>query len=163
MNNVGLDTARPQPARQPEPVASGLVGDDNALDLAPRLTGFSAPTIQKLQQRRLVGRRCAVAAVAQPSGTVTLVFTDIEGSTRLLEELGYGGVPSGAGRAPEVVRAACAGHGGYEVDNEGDAFFYAFASAQSAVGAIARRWTDWTPARSGSGSGSTPANRVGPA
>src|SRR6202035_5161335 len=55
MDNVGLDTARPQPARQPEPVASGLVGDDNALDLAPRLARFGAPTIQKFQQCFLVG------------------------------------------------------------------------------------------------------------
>src|ERR1700674_5361812 len=51
MDNVGLDTARQQPARQPEPVASGLVGDDNALDLAR----FGAPTIQKFQQCFLVG------------------------------------------------------------------------------------------------------------
>src|ERR1700686_2221010 len=55
MDNVGLNTARPQPARQPEPVASGLVGDDNALDLATRLARFGAPTIQKLQQCFLVG------------------------------------------------------------------------------------------------------------
>src|SRR5580704_2341602 len=54
MDNVGLNTARPQPARQPEPVASGLVGDDNALDLATRLARFGAPTIQKLQQCFLV-------------------------------------------------------------------------------------------------------------
>src|ERR1700730_13589185 len=55
MDNVGLDTARPQPAPQPELVAAGLVGDDNALDLAPRLARFGAPTIQKFQQCFLVG------------------------------------------------------------------------------------------------------------
>ena len=42
MDNVGLNTARAQPARQPEPVASGLVADDNALDLATRYKSFSS-------------------------------------------------------------------------------------------------------------------------
>src|ERR1700736_3480683 len=63
MDNVGLDTARPQPARQPEPVASGLVGDDKALDLATRLARFSAPTIQKLQQCFLVGLDISITAI----------------------------------------------------------------------------------------------------
>ena len=49
MDDVGLDMARPQPTRQPEAVASGLVGGDDALDLAPSLTGFGPPTMQELQ------------------------------------------------------------------------------------------------------------------
>ena len=55
MDNVSLDVARPQPARQPEAVASGLISDDDALDLAPGLARFVAPTMQDLQQRLLVG------------------------------------------------------------------------------------------------------------
>jgi hypothetical protein len=55
MDDVSLNTAPPQPTRQPEAIASGLIGDDDALDLAPSLAGFVAPTIQKLQQCRLVG------------------------------------------------------------------------------------------------------------
>ena len=69
---------------------------------------------------------------AQPSGTVTLVFTDIEGSTRLLEELGTEGYREALAEHRRVVRDAFARHEGYEVNYEGDAFFYAFASAQAA-------------------------------
>lgn len=71
----------------------------------------------------------------QPSGTVTLVFTDVEGSTRLLEELGTDAYREALGEHRRVVREAYARHQGYEVDFEGDAFFYAFASAQAAVSA----------------------------
>jgi class 3 adenylate cyclase len=71
----------------------------------------------------------------QPAGTVTLVFTDIEGSTRLLEELGTQAYRAALAEHRRVVREAFAQ--GYEVDYEGDAFFYAFASAQAAVEAVA--------------------------
>lgn len=75
-----------------------------------------------------------MAVVAAPVGTVTLLFTDIEGSTRLLRE-------SGDGYAElllthrRLLREAFSAHGGYEVDTEGDAFFVAFASAGEAVAA----------------------------
>ncbi|MDQ3122927.1 MAG: adenylate/guanylate cyclase domain-containing protein, partial [Actinomycetota bacterium] len=72
----------------------------------------------------------------QPSGTVTLVFTDVEGSTKLLEELGTDGYREALGEHRRVVREAFVSHRGYEVDYEGDAFFYAFASAESAVFAV---------------------------
>jgi predicted ATPase/class 3 adenylate cyclase len=77
-----------------------------------------------------------VAAVTQPSGTVTLVFTDVEGSTRLLEERGVGAYGEALSEHRRVVREACARHQGFEVDAEGDAFFYAFQSAQHAVEAV---------------------------
>jgi len=73
---------------------------------------------------------------AQPSGTVTLVFTDVEGSTKLLDELGTDGYREALGEHRRVVREAFVSHRGYEVDYEGDAFFYAFASAESAVSAV---------------------------
>jgi len=71
---------------------------------------------------------------ALPSGVVTLVFTDIEGSTQLLHELGDG---YGAALAEHrrVVRAAFTEHDGVEVDTQGDAFFVAFARATDAVAA----------------------------
>ena len=72
----------------------------------------------------------------QPSGTVTLVFTDVEGSTRLLEELGTDAYRGALAEHRRVVRAAFGTHEGYEGDHEGDAFFYAFASAQAAVSAV---------------------------
>ena len=57
MDDIGLDAAPPQPARQPKAVASGLIGDDDALDLPTRLGRFVAPTLHKLQQLVLVGRK----------------------------------------------------------------------------------------------------------
>jgi predicted ATPase len=71
-----------------------------------------------------------------PRGTVTFLFTDIEGSTRLLHELGdrYAEVLAEHRR---VLREAFDRHGGAEVDTQGDAFFYAFARAADAVAAAA--------------------------
>ena len=71
---------------------------------------------------------------AAPEGTVTLLFTDIEGSTRLLERTGDGYAELLAAHR-RLLRAAFASHGGYEVDTAGDAFFVAFASAKEAVAA----------------------------
>ena len=70
--------------------------------------------------------------VELPSGTVTLVFTDIEGSTRLLASLGsrYEAVLAEHRR---LLRAAFQSHAGIEVDTQGDALFYAFAKAHDAV------------------------------
>jgi predicted ATPase len=71
-----------------------------------------------------------------PGGTVTFLFTDIEGSTRLLSELG----PSYADALAEhrqLVRDAFRAHGGVEVDTQGDAFFFAFPDAAGAVAAAA--------------------------
>src|ERR671928_138284 len=67
-----------------------------------------------------------------PSGTVTLLFTDIAGSTRLLQRLGerYAGVLAEHHR---LLRAAWAAHGGREVSTQGDAFFVAFPRAIDAV------------------------------
>jgi predicted ATPase/class 3 adenylate cyclase len=69
-----------------------------------------------------------------PTGTVTLLFTDIEGSTQLLHELGdrYADVLAEHRR---VLREAFQSHGGVEVDTQGDAFFYGFASAKQALAA----------------------------
>jgi hypothetical protein len=69
-----------------------------------------------------------------PSGTVTFLFTDIEGSTKLLHELGadYADALAEHRRA---LREAFVRHGGVEVDTQGDAFFYAFARAGDALAA----------------------------
>jgi class 3 adenylate cyclase len=70
--------------------------------------------------------------VTLPGGTVTFVFTDIEGSTRLLQSLGddYGRVVADHRRLlRDVFQAA----GGSEVDTQGDAFFYSFPRAREAV------------------------------
>ena len=67
-----------------------------------------------------------------PTGTVTLLFTDIEGSTRLLQHLGerYSDVLA---ECRALMRAAFHQHHGHEVDTQGDAFFVAFARATDAV------------------------------
>src|SRR2546425_13373953 len=71
-----------------------------------------------------------------PIGTVTFLFTDVEGSTRLLQELGeeYASVLAEHRR---VLREAFARYGGVEVDTQGDAFFVAFATASEALAAAA--------------------------
>ena len=71
---------------------------------------------------------------ALPSGTVTLLFTDIEGSTELLHGLGDAYAET-LGEHRRVVREAFTTHGGVEVDTQGDAFFAAFARASDAVAA----------------------------
>jgi YVTN family beta-propeller protein len=67
-----------------------------------------------------------------PTGTVTFLFTDIEGSTRLERELRerYGEVLAEHQR---LLRAAFSAHGGHEVDTQGDSFFFVFPRAKAAV------------------------------
>ena len=55
MHDIGLNVARPQPARQPEAVASRLISDDHPGDLVPGLGGFDTPTMQQLEQCLLIG------------------------------------------------------------------------------------------------------------
>ena len=69
-----------------------------------------------------------------PAGEVTLLFTDIEGSTVLLRDLGDAYADTLAEHR-RIIRDAVARHGGVEVDTQGDAFFVAFARASDAVGA----------------------------
>lgn len=69
-----------------------------------------------------------------PSGTVTFLFTDIEGSTRLLHELG-GGYAAALADHRQKLRRVFAEHDGVEVDTQGDAFFVAFGRASDALAA----------------------------
>src|SRR5438132_3627205 len=71
-----------------------------------------------------------------PSGTVTFLFTDVEGSTRLLKQLRdrYGEVLAEHRR---ILRSAFEEHGGQEIDTQGDAFFVAFRRATDATLAAA--------------------------
>ena len=70
-------------------------------------------------------------------GTVTLLFTDIEGSTRLLRQLGPDGYAGALAAHRQVLREAFAVEGGVEVDTQGDAFFVAFPTATGAAAAAA--------------------------
>ena len=73
-------------------------------------------------------------AAELPTGTVTFLFTDIEGSTRLLKQLrdDYAGVLADH---QLIIRAALVEHSGWEIDTQGDSFFAAFRRAKDAVGA----------------------------
>jgi predicted ATPase/class 3 adenylate cyclase len=73
----------------------------------------------------------------QPTGTVTLLFSDIAGSTALLQRLGTEQYAQALDLHRRLLRDAFDRHDGYEVDCEGDAFFVAFAGAADAVGAAA--------------------------
>jgi predicted ATPase/class 3 adenylate cyclase len=72
-----------------------------------------------------------------PLGTVTFLFTDVEGSTKLLHALGDAGYADALTEHRRVLREAFTRHGGVEVDTEGDAFFVAFPSPRGAVLAAA--------------------------
>ena len=73
-------------------------------------------------------------AVALPAGTVTFVFSDVEGSTELLKRLGdrYAVLISDH---RSIVRETFGAHGGIEIDAQGDAFFFAFSRARDAAAA----------------------------
>jgi class 3 adenylate cyclase len=71
-----------------------------------------------------------------PSGTVTFVFTDIEGSTALLKRVGDR-YPELLAAHRQIVRNVFELHDGVEIDAQGDAFFFAFARARDAVAAAA--------------------------
>jgi predicted ATPase/class 3 adenylate cyclase len=70
-----------------------------------------------------------------PSGTITFLFTDVEGSTHLLRDLGADSYGDALAEHRRVIREASAGEGGVEVDTQGDAFFFAFATAPGAAAA----------------------------
>jgi predicted ATPase/class 3 adenylate cyclase len=76
-----------------------------------------------------------------PTGTVTFLFTDIEGSTRLLQELGDG-YQAVQDRHAELVRTAIGAHEGHEIRTEGDSFFVAFRTPAQGVRAAVNAQRD---------------------
>jgi DNA-binding SARP family transcriptional activator len=111
-----------------------VLRDELGLEPSPFLTEL---------QRQILSHDSSLAAPARrvlPGGTVTFLFTDIEGSTQLLKRLGerYGEVLAEHQRLLRDAVERCEGR---EVDNQGDSFFFAFASAKSALAAavIAQR------------------------
>ena len=95
-----------------------------------------------------------------PTGTVTFVFTDVEGSTSLLSELGAERYAEALADHRSVIRDACADNGGVEVDTQGDAFFFAFPTASAPWRPLRTSPNDWQRAgRSVSGPESTRERR----
>jgi predicted ATPase/class 3 adenylate cyclase len=89
------------------------------------------------------------SAVGLPSGRLVFFFSDIEGSTRLLTDLGDG-FAALLGEHQRLMRLAFAAHDGTEISTEGDSFFAVFSSALDAVAAAAdaqrsHAGYDWPP------------------
>jgi predicted ATPase/class 3 adenylate cyclase len=72
-----------------------------------------------------------------PTGTVTFLFSDVEGSTKLLQELGAERYAAALAEHRRVVRDASRAHDGVEMDTQGDACFLAFPTATGALAAAA--------------------------
>ena len=121
-----------------------------ALDVLPRASGFSgrrarhraaarsSPGSRRAileQDASLAGPAAHERASGVPSGTVTFLFTDIEGSTQLLNELGRDRYAEILDEHERLLRAAFAAHQGRVVDTQGDSFFVAFRTAADAVAA----------------------------
>jgi len=66
---------------------------------------------------------------------VTFLFTDIEGSTALVDHLGPEAYERALADHRRILRTCCASEGGIEVDNQGDAFFFVFPEAPGALAA----------------------------
>jgi predicted ATPase/class 3 adenylate cyclase len=96
-----------------------------------------------------------LTAPSPTGGTITFLFTDIEGSTALEQRVGTARYASLRERHRELLRAAFAAHGGAEQGTEGDSFFVVFASAREALAAAieaqralaAEPWPDGTSVR----------------
>jgi predicted ATPase/DNA-binding SARP family transcriptional activator len=108
------------------------------------------PALQRLERQILnQDDTLDLGEAEQRPGTVTFLFTDIEGSTSLLHALGERYAETLAVHR-RLLRRASARHDGTEVDSQGDAFFFAFASARDAVAAaldaqrllVSERWSD---------------------
>jgi class 3 adenylate cyclase len=83
------------------------------------------------QDQRLAGQ----PARKLPTGTVTLLASDVEGSTRLARELGPDGYREALAEHRRILREAFERHGGVEVDTQGDSFLAAFARGADALAA----------------------------
>jgi predicted ATPase/class 3 adenylate cyclase len=113
---------------------------------------WSGPCATRIAREPPLCARCVMPAL--PTGIVTFLFTDIEGSTELVRALGER-YPAVLARHSELLRGAVSGQGGTEFGTEGDALFAVFVSPAAAVRAaadaqralIAEPWPDDHPVR----------------
>jgi class 3 adenylate cyclase/tetratricopeptide (TPR) repeat protein len=130
--------------------ALNLMGDERAAFLtaarrapppgatpASATIAFGSPTADAADASYLISRAANGLSTTFPTGTVTFLFTDIEGSTQLLQRLGAPGYAQAITQSQALLRSIWAAHGGAEVDTAGDGFFVAFDSAPEAVVAAA--------------------------
>ncbi len=111
-----------EPNTELRALEQGILNQDRSLQ-------FSADTAAPV-----VGTAGSSGASGLPSGNVTFVFTDVEGSTALFRRLG-GRFPPLLEEQRRLIRAAVSAHGGAEVNTAGDGLFLAFADAAHAVAA----------------------------
>jgi WD40 repeat protein/class 3 adenylate cyclase len=108
------------------------LGEEVGLEPSASLAQLNDAVVLQKPELEWVPPPGARGRAALPSGTVTFLFSDIEGSTRLFRHLGHGYVDL-LERHRRLVRAAVAGVGGAEVNSEGDGLFFAFSSAAAAL------------------------------
>jgi class 3 adenylate cyclase len=101
---------------------------------AQGLAGYSIQASIDLVAAAAIEERPDLARHASPEGTVTLLFSDIEGSTAANERLGDRRWLELLGDHNRIVRQEVATHGGFEVKSQGDGFMIAFSSARRAIG-----------------------------
>ena len=128
--------------------ADGYLSKDSppaAVADAIRAVAAGEPLLEPDALRRLI--RGLSADRPRPEGTVTILFTDIVGSTRLVEELGDMRALELFERHRARVRAVAAEHGGHEVSLQGDGFMFAFPGARTAIDCAIAVQADAAPLR----------------
>jgi class 3 adenylate cyclase len=110
-------------------VEKALTAKLRAQGIAPRAVAVSIDAVVSLVERE----RPDLRAHAAPDGTVTILFTDIEGSTAMTERLGDARARELIRAHNTIVRRQIAAHGGFEVKSQGDGFMIAFQSARRAL------------------------------
>ena len=111
----------------------------------PAIEGFRELEEMESIARDVERTRPDLSGAVAPNGTVTILFTDIEGSTRLTEDLGDREWMEVLRKHNEIVRGQLRLHSGFEVKSQGDGFMLAFSSARDALrcaGGIQRALAD---------------------
>ena len=123
-------------AKEPELRFASVQAFARALEEAYHAATSGSTPSATASEHAIAGERNKFSASDLPTGTVTLLFTDIEGSTRLLQHLGdrYASVLA---ECRQVLRGVFQEWNGHEVDTQGGAFFVVFARATDAVLAMA--------------------------
>jgi predicted ATPase/DNA-binding SARP family transcriptional activator len=119
-----------EPGRELQELEKAVLTHDPVLDVPPP-TSLSQATPAVKPPPSVGGNRELL------SGTVTFLFSDVEGSTRLLSELGAAEYAALLTEHRRMMREAFAANGGLEVDARGEEFFFAFPTAPAALAAAA--------------------------
>ncbi len=127
--------------RFPRPSPKDVDGEIEVRQLFELEDFVQGPAIARFRELGSIDRIAAdveharpdLTSATAPNGTATILFTDIEGSTQLTEQLGDREWMSLLREHNEIVRAQAAMHSGFEVKAQGDGFMLAFASARDAV------------------------------